>query len=132
MLSYLYYILGYNDESNQVNNNIINEEDNYLDKELINIKSKLKKVNTIKKKFYTPSIIELNNQIYKIKNKNNKFIPKNNELIESKNNLKKTKYDKIIKKTFTDELKIAKLKLKKTSINYRIDNLYNKNYVVTI
>jgi len=161
MLSYLYYIFGYNyDENNITNseNTTVNEDetDEYIDKDIMNIKLNLKKVKPLKKQFYCPSINELNNKINKIKNKNNenneidkiiytnRFIPTKDDLIKSKNNLKKCKKEKLIKKTFSDELKFAKLNLKKTTIDYRIENFCNaylnkfekknkyKNFVVTI
>ena len=167
MFEYLYYILGYNNENNTIetkdNDNDIKKnmemnDDDYINKEIMNIKLNLKKTIPIKKQFYCPSIKELNKKINKIKKINtndkliiedkkntNSFIPTEYDLIKSKNNLKKTKKEKLIKKTFTDELKFAKLNLKKTTIDYRIENFCNqyldkfekrknkyKNYVVTI
>lgn len=173
MLSYLYYILGYdndvnfnsqNEDKNENKNIKKNEtEDEYLNKEIMNIKSNLKKVKPIKKNFYCPTIKELNIEINKRQNKiilisdeknnsleseevkkQNIYIPNKEELIKSKNSLRKCKKENLIKKTFTDELKLTKLNLKKTTINYRIENFCHtyldkfekkrkyRNYVVTI
>ena len=161
MLSYLYYIFGYNyDETTTVNNdnttNNVADSDEYIDKEIMNIKINLKKAKPLKKQFYCPTINELNYEINKIKKKNNEnkeidniiyknsFIPSREDLIKSKNKLKKCKKEKLIKKTFSDELKFAKLNLKKTTIDYRIENFCNayldkfekknkyRNYVLTI
>ena len=183
MLSYLYYILGYENNEYNENNKSINEdknesEDEYIDKEIINIKLNLKKVRPKQKKFYCPSIKELNMEINKRQNKKNFlesdgnidqkkinlevipltsedeeikkssiYMPNKEELIKSKNNLRKCKKKILLKKTFTDELKFAKLNLKKTTINHRIENFCHtyldkfekdkknrkyRNYVVTI
>ena len=123
MLSYIYYILGYNYDDT----NLINDEDIYIDKELITIKNNLKKVKSLKKQFYIPTVTELNNQINKIKNKNqitcnNKLIITEQDLINSKNRLRKCRRENIIRKTFSDQLKLAKLNLKKTNIEYKIEN----------
>ena len=74
MLFYLYnYIFNYYSDYN-------------LDKNIINIKNNLKKTITLKKKFYTPSLIELKNKIFfrELKYKHKINI---NDLIQTKNNL---------------------------------------------
>ena len=87
MLSYIYYILGYDYKDSDLDNN----EDIYIDKELIKVKNNLKKVKSLKKQFYTPTITELNNQIDKIKNKNKIFLRNIAKLIADliKNNMVK-------------------------------------------
>lgn len=145
MLSYIYYILGYDYDDT----NLINDEDIYIDKELITIKNNLKKVKSLKKQFYIPTVTELNNQINKIKNKNqityNKINITEQDLINSKSKLRTCRRESIIRKTFSDQLKLAKLNLKKTNIEYKIENFCNdylkkfekknkkyKNYVIEL
>jgi hypothetical protein len=121
MFEYLYYILGWEETTNHI-------YDEYVDKDIMKVKMNLKKTIPIRKQFYCPSQQELIHEINKrnIKKIDNKqFIPKCEDLIKCKNNLKKTKNNNFIKKTFADQLKFAKLNLRKTKIDTRIENFCN-------
>jgi len=115
MFEYIYYLLGWDKTSNNI----------YDEKDTMKVKMNLNKTIPIKKQFYYPSQQEI---IYEINKRNSKivsnkqFIPNSKDLIKCKNNLKKTKKNIFIKKTFADELKFAKTNLKKTKIDYRIEN----------